>query len=144
MIKFLCSFGLLGIVELVAAEIVFAQADGGKPPPLSHTPEVSLHGPARADASLPTYTSPLQNLFHAVNYTIKCDRSVNFGYVQAAEATYCTATTETPPAVSHFGTASLSVTVRQAEMNVSNATTGNNLKLFISKLSSLFQITANK
>ena len=62
----------------------------------------------------------MQNLIHAVNYTIKCDGSVNFGYVQAAEATYCTATTETPPVVSHFVAASPSVAIRQANRIASN------------------------
>ena len=111
--------GLLGIVELVAAEIVLAHAESGAPP-RHHTPEVSLHGPARTDTSPPTSTSPMQNLFHAVNYTIKCDRSVKFENGQDIDATYCTATTETPPAVSRFAAASPSGIVLQEERNMRN------------------------
>ena len=83
-------------------------------PAWHRAPEAAQQRPTRTGASPPTYTSPLQNLFHAVNYTIKCDGSVKFENGQDIEATFCTATTETPPAVSRFAAAPPSVIVLQA------------------------------
>ena len=118
--------GLLGIVELVAAEIVLAHAERGAPS-RHHTPEVSLHGPARTGASPPTRTPPMQNLFHATNYTIECDGSVKFENGQDIDATYCTATTETSPAVSRFAAASPSGSILQTGSNASDTTRQNTL-----------------
>jgi hypothetical protein len=64
-------------------------------------------------------------------------QSFPFPAALPTEATYCTATTETPPVVSHFAAASLSGTVQQAEMNVSNAKKKN--ALFIKRNQSPFK-----
>ena len=83
-----------------------------------------------------SYTSPLQNRFHAVNYTIKCDRLVNSENGQDTDTTYCsTATMGTPSAVSRFAAAPPSVIVLQAGRNVSNNTINANNRKSISILS---------